>query len=175
MAESTKGLRLKPTSGDLISVAKSDGVEQIIFPNRDAKFMREGFILPQVEGEGARQMELRQEQASKEAYKERLFNKIASNTGSNVSDLRNGSNQERNTHRVHSMFYGTPNVTQYFDMSLNDGTQSDIDPVSSYRTAPEDDMESLYSLATSSQYYVRHQSSACADYGEAANRQWQSA
>ena len=35
-----KGLRLKPTYGDLISVAASDGLEQIKFPNRNAAFLR---------------------------------------------------------------------------------------------------------------------------------------
>ena len=58
-------------------------------------------------------------------------------------------------------------------MSKDDGTQSDINPVSSYRTASEDDLEPLYSLAPSFQHSIRHQSSACADYEDEANRQWQ--
>ena len=36
-----------------------------------------------------RQMQLQQEQASKQAFKEHLLKQIAFNTGSNLSDLRN--------------------------------------------------------------------------------------
>ena len=38
----TKGLRIKPTYEQLIGVAVSDGLEQIKFPNRNVKFLREG-------------------------------------------------------------------------------------------------------------------------------------
>ena len=69
MASAMKGLRLKPTYEQLIGVAVSDGLEHIKFPNRDAKFLREGFVLSQLDGEGARQMERQQEMASKEPYK----------------------------------------------------------------------------------------------------------
>ena len=45
MAKSMKGLKVKPTYEDLIGVARSDGLENITFPIRDAKFIREGLIL----------------------------------------------------------------------------------------------------------------------------------
>ena len=45
MAKSMKGLKVKPTYGDLIGVAFSDGLEHIEFLNRDASFSRDGFIL----------------------------------------------------------------------------------------------------------------------------------
>ena len=38
-----KGLRLKPTCEDFISVAASDGLEQIKFPNRNAAFLKKWF------------------------------------------------------------------------------------------------------------------------------------
>ena len=60
MAESIKGLNVKSTYEDLIGVAKSDGLEHIKFPNRDAKFIREGFILSQLDNEGMRQMQSQQ-------------------------------------------------------------------------------------------------------------------
>ena len=60
MATAMKGLRLKPTYEDLINVAKSDGLGNIIFPNRNAPFLRNGFVLSQLDGEGTRQMELQQ-------------------------------------------------------------------------------------------------------------------
>ena len=42
-----KGLRVKPNYEGLINVAVSDKLYNIKFPNRDAKFLREGFILSQ--------------------------------------------------------------------------------------------------------------------------------
>ena len=60
MAESIKGLNVKSTYEDLIGGAKSDGLEHIKFPNRDAKFIREGFILSQLDNEGMRQMQSQQ-------------------------------------------------------------------------------------------------------------------
>ena len=69
MAIAMKGLRLKPKYEDLIgvavSVAVSDKLYNTKFPKRDAKFLREGFVLSQLDGEGMRQMQLQQEQASK--------------------------------------------------------------------------------------------------------------
>ena len=75
MAQAMKGLRLKPTYAHLIDVAVSDGLENIRFPNRDATFLRNGFVLSQLDGEGMRQMEKQQEMASKESYK-KAFIKI---------------------------------------------------------------------------------------------------
>ena len=70
------------------------------FPNRDASFLRNGFILSQLAGEGTRQMQLQQEQASKQAFKESLLKQTAINTGSNFSDLRNQSEADLRTGRV---------------------------------------------------------------------------
>ena len=68
MAVAMKGLRLRPTYEDLIGVAVSDKSYNIKSPNGNAKFLREGFVLSQLDGEGMRQMEMQQEQASKEAF-----------------------------------------------------------------------------------------------------------
>ena len=81
MTFAVSGLRLKPTYEQLIGVAVSDGLENIRFPNRDATFLRNGFVLSQLDGEGMRQMEKQQEMASKESYKEHLSKEIAKNTG----------------------------------------------------------------------------------------------
>ena len=86
MAIALRGLRVPPQYADLIGVAKSDGLERIKFPNRDAKVLREGFLLGQLDGEGNRQMVLRQEEASRHAFEESLLKQIAINTGSNLSD-----------------------------------------------------------------------------------------
>uniref|UniRef100_UPI00404B0ED7 hypothetical protein n=1 Tax=Flavobacterium sp. TaxID=239 RepID=UPI00404B0ED7 len=70
MAFAMHGLRVKPSYEQLIGVAVSDDLQHIKFPNRDATFLRKGFALSQLDGEGARQMEKQQELASKEAFKE---------------------------------------------------------------------------------------------------------
>ena len=57
MAYATQGLRLKPTYEQLIGVALSDGLENIKFPNRNASFLRNGYVLSQLDGEGMRIME----------------------------------------------------------------------------------------------------------------------
>ena len=77
MAIAMKGFRLKPKYEDLAGVAVSDKLYNVNFLHRDAKFLREGFVLSQLDGEGMRQMQLQQEQASKESYKKRLLKEIA--------------------------------------------------------------------------------------------------
>ena len=128
MASSMQGLRLKPTYEQLIGVAVSDELRNIKFPNRDAKFLRDGFVLSQLDGEGQRQMEKQQEMASKEAYKEQLLKQIAKNTGSDLHDLRNDNHQDLRIERVNNVIH--------FDISQGDDDMGD-------------DMESLYSLPTS--------------------------
>ena len=77
MTIAIRGLRLKPTYEDLIGTSVSDELYNIKFPNRDSSFLRNGFILSQLDGEGARIMERQQEIASKEAYKEHSLKQIA--------------------------------------------------------------------------------------------------
>ena len=84
-----RGLRAKPPYEQLIGVTSPDGLEHIKLPSRDANFLRDGFILSQLDGKGMRQMQLQQEQASKQAFNIYLLKQIAINTGSNLSDLRN--------------------------------------------------------------------------------------
>ena len=69
MAIAMQGLRVKPSYEQLINVAVPDGLEQIKFPNRDATFLRNGFVLSQLDGDGMRVMEKQQEIASKRAFK----------------------------------------------------------------------------------------------------------
>ena len=58
--------------------------------NRDAQFLLDGVVLSQVENEGMRVLGQRQEQASTEAFAERLLKHIASNIGSKLFALRKG-------------------------------------------------------------------------------------
>ena len=52
MAVAMQGLRLKPTYEQLIGVAASDALGQIKFLNRNAQFLRNCFVLSQLDGEG---------------------------------------------------------------------------------------------------------------------------
>ena len=117
MAIAMRGLRLKPTYEDLIGVAVSDKLYNIKFPNRNASFLRNGFVLSQLDGEGARIMERQQEMASKEAYKEHLLKEIAKNTGANFHDLRNDNHDDLRRQRV--------NNAVHFDISQGDDDMDD--------------------------------------------------
>ena len=83
-----QGLKLKRNYEDLINVAVSDEVYNVKFPNRDSSFLRNGFVMSQLDGEGMRTMQRQQEMASTEAYKEHLLKQIATNTGANIHGLR---------------------------------------------------------------------------------------
>ena len=73
MAIALRGLRVKPSYEQLIGVAFSDELENTKFLNRDAIFLRNGFVLSQLDGEGMGTMERQQQIASKESYKDHLF------------------------------------------------------------------------------------------------------
>ena len=124
MAVAIAGLNKKPTYNELIGEALQDQFYNVKFPNRNAKFLREGFILSQLDGEGMREMQRQQEMASKEAYKEHLLKQIAINSGAKLSDLKNGANAETQTDKVERM--------------LNTGTNTIPQPTSSSATMTED-------------------------------------
>ena len=120
MAVAMRGLRVRPQYEDLVGVAISDELYNIKFPNRDAKFLREGFVLSQLDGEGMRAMERQQEMASKQAFKESLLKEIAINTGSNLSDLRNDSHQEIRTERIREFSTPIRSRPETYDLSGGD-------------------------------------------------------
>ena len=105
MANSMQGLRVKPSYEALINVAVSDGLENIKFPNRNAPFLGNGFILSQLDNEGMRQMEKQQEMASKQIFKESVLKDIAINTGANLHDLRSESHQEMRDDRIREFLH----------------------------------------------------------------------
>ena len=65
MAVAMKVLRLRPTYEDLVGVAVSYKLYNIKSPNRNAQFLRNGFVLSQLDGEGMREMERQQDMFSK--------------------------------------------------------------------------------------------------------------
>ena len=79
MAIAMRGLKVKPPYEQLIGVAPSDGLEQIKFPNRDASFLRNGFILSQLDGEGMRAMEEQQQRHMKDVYMDSALKSLAGN------------------------------------------------------------------------------------------------
>ena len=46
MSNAMHGSKVHRQYEDLIGVAFSDGLEHVKFPNRDAKFLRDGFVMP---------------------------------------------------------------------------------------------------------------------------------
>ena len=64
MAIAMRGLKVKPNYEGLINVAVGDNII-LNFINSDATFLRNGFVLSQLGGEGMGVMQLQQEQAMK--------------------------------------------------------------------------------------------------------------
>jgi hypothetical protein len=135
MAIAMRGLRLKPSYEQLIGVAVSDELRNIKFPNRDAKFLRDGFVLSQLDGEGHREMERQQEMASKEAYKEQLLKQLARNNSDNIShhSFRTANDGDLRNQRINNMLHNRAsealqnNNTEFYDISDNTaegGTQT---------------------------------------------------
>ena len=178
MAYAIQGLKVKPTYEQLINVAVSDGLEQIKFPNRDASFLRNGFVLSQLDGEGARIMEKQQEMASKQAFKESLLKDIAINTGSNLHELRNQHEADLRTERVNQALNPNP---QFYNISQSDHEMETMHSSSSSEdTEMRDDMAvsskttSLPSLDSNAMSVdVANQSTAVADHTGEIERQRQ--
>ena len=120
MANPMQGLRVKQTYGDLIGVAVSDGLDNIKFPNRDSTFLRNGFVMSQLDGEGMRQMGKQQEIVYKQAFKESLLKYIATNTGANLFDLRSESHQELRTDRIREFTTPLRHRPETYDMTGGD-------------------------------------------------------
>ena len=178
MANSIPGLKVHRRYEDLIGVAVSDELRNIKFPNRDASFLRNGFVLSQLDGEGMRQMEHQQEMASKQAYKEHLLKEIAKNTGSNLHELRSESHQELRAERVNQALNPNP---QFFNISQRDHEMETMHSLSSSEdTEMRDDMAvsskttSLPSLDSNAMSVdVANQSTAVADHTGEIERQRQ--
>ena len=95
MSFAIKGLKIHRQYEDLIGVAVSDKLYNIKFPNRNDTFLRNGFVLSQLDGEGMRAMQLQEEQAMKESLKDHLLKQTSQETGVNISDLRTPSNAKK--------------------------------------------------------------------------------
>ena len=63
-------------------------------------------------------MQLQQEQASKQAFKEHLLKQIAMNTGSNLSDLRNQSEADLRTERVNQALNPNTQFIMYHEVTM---------------------------------------------------------
>ncbi len=132
MAIHMRGLRLRPTYEQLIGVAVSDKLYNVKFPNRDAKFLREGFVLSQLDNEGMRQMEKQQDMASKEAYKDHLMKQASSNSD-NIShySFRSANEEDLRQQRINDMLQRRGqeiNNTSFYDISDTAETGTNTDP-----------------------------------------------
>ena len=74
----------------------------------------------QLDGEGTRQMQFQQEQASRHAFKESLSKQIAINTGYDLSDMRNDSDADNRKDTINKA--NKVIRTKMFDMTLMDDT-----------------------------------------------------
>ena len=100
--------------------------------------MRDGFILSQLDNEGVRQMQLQQEQASKQAFKDSLLKQIAINTGSDLSDMRNQNEADLRTERVTQAL--NPNTR----FSISHEVTMIWNPIIAYRRAMKSRWETIY-------------------------------
>ena len=123
MSFAIKGLKIHRQYEDLIGVAVSDKLYNIKFPNRNATFLRNGFVLSQLDGEGMRQMEKQQEIASKESYKEHLLKEIAKNTGSNIHDLRNDNHDDMRKDRIEKAVHFDISQDDDDDVTMTDSSE----------------------------------------------------
>jgi hypothetical protein len=118
--DTKSGLRIKPLYSQLIGTALSDDNRNIKFPNRDAKFLRNGFELSQLDGEGQRAMERQQQMAASENYKQSLIKQIAINSGLSASSLRTEVDSQNRLMGVQSMLSVSSPTTEHYDMDVAD-------------------------------------------------------
>ena len=154
MAIAMRGLKLKPNYEGLINVAVSDKLYNIKFTNRDSSFLRNGYVISQLDGEGARIMERQQEMASKESYKE-----VAKHTGANIHGLRHDAHQELRSDRRNQTL--NPNA-QFYNLARSD---QDMESLQSLPPSEETEIRDNMSTRTIPRSdNVANQSSAVADY-----------
>ena len=79
MANASRGLRIKPSYGQWVNVAVSDGLGQIKFLKRNATLLRNGFVLSQLDGDGMRVMEGQQKRHIKEVYMDSAHQNVVLN------------------------------------------------------------------------------------------------
>jgi len=126
MAVDTKsGLRIRPLYSQLIGTALSDDNKNIKFPNRDATFLRNGFELSQLDGEGQRAMERQEQMMASENYKQSLIKQIAKNSGMSASSLRSEVDSQNRQTSVKSMLSFSSPATEHYDMSANDNEEGE--------------------------------------------------
>ena len=125
MANPMQGLRVKPSYEQLVGVSVSDELENVKFPNRNAEFIREGFVMSQLDGEGARVMEEQQQRHNNEVYMDSALRSLASDRGSgSVSNLSFKSAHTHNTQteRINAMITENANArkAEYYDLTGTD-------------------------------------------------------
>ena len=131
MAIAMRGLRVRPQYEDLIGVAFPYGLEQL---NSliEMPFLRNGFILSQLDGEGMRVMEQQQQRHMKEVYTDSAFKPLASNLDNESisnSSFKNAYTQDLQTQRIKEIITRANNSRK-----ANDNAEY-------YELSPGDDME----------------------------------
>ena len=124
MANAMRGLRIKPSYEQLTNVAVPDGLEQMKFPNRNATFLRNCFVLSQLDGEGMRVMGDQQKRHIKEVYMDSALRSLASGRSSDsVSNFSFKCTHTQNTatERINAMLTESINArkAEYYDLFGN--------------------------------------------------------
>ena len=102
------GLRRRPTYEEISQEINPDKT-QIIYPNRDAKFLREDPRMTQLDGVGFFESMQDQEEATiKETRKETILREIAINTGAGLAETKIKHAEKK---------------PQRFDMTKDDGME----------------------------------------------------
>jgi hypothetical protein len=123
--DNKSGLKIRPLYSQLIGTALSDDNKNIKFPNRDATFLRNGFELSQLDGEGQRAMERQEQMMASENYKQSLIKQIAKNSGMSASSLRSEVDSQNRQTSVKSMLSFSSPATEHYDMSANDNEEGE--------------------------------------------------
>ena len=86
-----------------------------------------------------RQMQIQQEQASKEAFKSSLLKHIAVNTGASLSDLRTNSKAETQTERITQMLHTGVNTEAQQRATSSTATNTDKQTVTDKHTGTDNE------------------------------------
>ena len=120
----------------MIPAARSDGLQNIKSPNRDAKFLRDGLILNQLDGEGVRALEQQQQRHMKKVYIDSALKSLASNHDNESisnSSFKTAYAQDLQTQRINEMLTRASKAnaknanTEYFEMSSRDDMEPPLE------------------------------------------------
>jgi chemotaxis protein histidine kinase CheA len=134
LLQMSKGLKVKPTYEKLIEYI-ADPNDKISLPNRTAKFLRDGFILSQLDEPVYEQMEKQHDNALRNQFRENLIRQVASNGDIPHQHLREEHHRQVRVERIDRMLQTERNTTQ--------GMEIQTDPVVDITTDEPEFMDTI--------------------------------